>query len=319
MVFNSERSSRTIRLLEGTVAIVSARVRAGLCILVVGLVRQPFAAHAAGSCPAGITLTVHPGVPGRAGMPLGVAPDIPRGPFRVTVPLYPGATSLTHTLGDLVPDYPLDPYLQMAVAEYRTSADRETVMHWYRSAFTGCGWRVTGWRTNSNVLETGTDFTARGNPNLTVEMSFGDTSSGGTYIAYAVEDVTYPARPARSYLRGPLTRVAIALQHSSPQPGQRPWVSHTAVVDRASITQFVGAINALDGYHTRPFVCTGGFTRTGPAWLTFLRPNGAVVHAFEEGPGECLGLAVNGVRWLIDRGRVWNLMLQDTRAAHGRG
>ncbi|HZS94625.1 MAG TPA: hypothetical protein VFA78_07500 [Chloroflexota bacterium] len=80
-----------------------------------------------------------------------------------------------------------------------------------------------------------------------------------------------------------------------------------------------GAINAARGYHTAPFTCVGGFSRTGPAWLSFVRSDGAVVHAYEVEPGECGGLAVNGVRWLIDRGSAWNPIARIVRVSAGRG
>ena len=57
-------------------------------------------------------------------------------------------------------------------------------------------------------------------------------------------------------------------------------------------------------------LCSGGrLNPPGPAWLSFVRPNRSVVHAFETGPGDCGGLAVNGVRWLTDSGAVWNQVL----------
>jgi len=52
----------------------------------------------------------------------------------------------------------------------------------------------------------------------------------------------------------------------------------------------------------------------GPAWLTFIRPNHSAVRAYESGPGECGGLAVNGVGWVKDTGPVWNAI----RALVGR-
>ncbi len=56
-------------------------------------------------------------------------------------------------------------------------------------------------------------------------------------------------------------------------------------------------------------MCSGGLSLAGPAWIPFLHPNGTSDHAFEVGPGVCGGgLAVNGVRWLVDGGRLWNLI-----------
>jgi len=56
-------------------------------------------------------------------------------------------------------------------------------------------------------------------------------------------------------------------------------------------------------------ICSGGLSLASPAWLSFVRPNGSVAHAYESGSGVCGGgLAVNGVGWMIDDGRVWNLI-----------
>lgn len=50
----------------------------------------------------------------------------------------------------------------------------------------------------------------------------------------------------------------------------------------------------------------------GPAWLSFVRPNGSIVHVYEIGPGACGGPTVNGVRRITDEGTVWNLILAVT-------
>lgn len=297
------------------------RVLVGIMLAAFGLVGIAPPVEAAGSCTAALTLTVQPGGAGAPGAEhLAVASDIPHGPFRVGLPLYPGATQLGHIIGRPVFDYPLNQYLQMAVAEYQTPTSEVTVMHWYRSAFTSCGWKASGsMTTNASVLDIGSDFTASNNPNLTVEMSYGLAPSGATYIAYAVEDVTYPPRPARSYLHGPFRRVRIALQHNSPEGAQKRYVSRITIADRTAISRLVTAVNAIRDYHTAPFTCFGGLMRTGPAWLTFVRPDSSAVHAFDEGPGACLGLAVNGARWLIDPGLVWKMITIDVHAAAGRG
>jgi hypothetical protein len=253
-------------------------------------------------------------------IPLPIARDIPRGLFRVAVPLYPGAQPLSHFVASPVPEYPASPYLQTGVAEYRTAADVQTVTAWYSSAFSRCGWRAEGtMTTNASILSSGMTFVSTGNHDLTVEMTFGDTSSGGTYIAYAAEEITYPPRPAASYLHGPFHQVRIALRQGTLQNGQPVWhVVRVKLVDQPTIGQLVDDINAIKEHYTASVNCFGGLSRTGPAWLSFVRPNGSVVHAFESGPGVCGGLAVNGVRWLIDPGRVWNLIIRIVRQQQAR-
>jgi hypothetical protein len=39
------------------------------------------------------------------------------------------------------------------------------------------------------------------------------------------------------------------------------------------------------------------------------RADGSVAHAYELGPGWCGGLAVNGVGWMVDSGKVWKQIL----------
>ena len=206
--------------------------------------------------------------------------------------------------------YPADPYLQTGVAEYQASGSVHMVIAWYRRAFGDCGWRIQGsMRTNESLLTQGLSFQPGGNPYLTVQVSFGSTPEGGTYIGYATEAITYPPRPEASYLRGPFSQVRIALNRGIIRPGHPvERIIHTVVLDRPTIARLVHAINAIRGYRTVMPMCLGGLSLTGPAWLTFVRPSGSVVHAYESGPGECEGLAVNGVRWLLDPGRVWNLI-----------
>ncbi|HEX6510545.1 MAG TPA: hypothetical protein VF221_23195 [Chloroflexota bacterium] len=275
---------------------------------------------AAGACEASFTVVLHPGLPGSVRQPgVGGAPDIPRGVFTAAVPLYPGAQPLSHFVASAVPEYPASPYLQTGVAEFPTANGSQTVTPWYRSAFKSCGWRVNGTMTSSaDVLNTGIRFVSTGNPNLTVEMTFGDTPTGGTYIAYAAEEITYPVRPARSYLRGPFRNMRISLRQAVMQRGQPvSHVSHANLHDGPTIARLVGAINAIKEFHTVSGLCLGGLGLTGPAWLSFVRPDGSVVHAFETGPGVCGGLAVNGARWLIDGGQVFNLIQRLVRGATG--
>jgi hypothetical protein len=265
-------------------------------------------AVAAASCTTGLTLTLHPGLPSsmrRIAQP--VARDIPRTPVTVSAPLYPGARPLISFVAPAIPEYPADPYLQTGVAEYRTADPVDPVKAWYRTAFASCGWRQNGsMQTNASVLDTGITFASNANRNLTMEMTFGDSPNGGTYIAYGVEAITYPIRPAGSYLHGPFRQMRITLDRTTMQRG-RP-VRHTVrrtLTAVPTIDRFVRDINAITEYHTVSGFCSGGLSLVGPAWLSFVRPGGSVVHAFESGPGGCAGLAVNGFRWFIDRGSLW--------------
>lgn len=280
--------------------------------------RQP--AVLAEPCQTGLTLTVHPGVYGRTGKSgPPVARDIPRGEFTVSMPLYPDSKRLSTFVGSPVPGFPTDPYLQTAVAEYQARAGEATVMQWYGPAFASCGWRAVGFGfTDASVLRRVIDYAA--NPNLQVEMSFGKAPGGGTFIAYDVQDTTYPRRPARSFLRGPFARVRVAAGYTPHVAGRRPHTIHVVVADRRTISALVTAVNKAADYHTAPIECIGAGLRTiGPAWLSFVRPNGTAVHAYEQGPGKCFGLAVNGVRWLVDRGQAWQLIEKIVRMSGGRG
>lgn len=262
------------------------------------------------------TFTLHPGLhPAPPNTHLAIAPDIPRIAVHVSLPLFPQSAPLSPFVGSPFFDYPTDPYLQTAAAEYLTSDDPGTVQSWFSRVVPVCGWKHSG-SGSGNVapFDQYLFFVSRANPELTVEFSFGPASSGGTDVAYAVEEVTYPPRPAASYLHGPFVKLRVAL--GSGVRLRTPRVSHLTVLDRRAISRLVSAINRLTGYHTDLPLCSGGGASSGPAWLSFVRRNGSVVHAFEGAPGVCGGLAVNGVRWLIDTGSVWN---QINALAGGRG
>lgn len=262
----------------------------------------------------GITLQVHPGLnPSPKNAALRPAWDAPRGTFTVSLPLYLGATPLSSWVASPYPEYPASPYLQTAGTEYQTADSTATVSRWFSSHFVGCGWHSNGhWGGNATAFTTGLTFVSKANPDLSVELSFGDAPSGGSYIGYGVEWIIYPPRPAASYLHGPFTQLRIALGRSVLQNGSFvQHVIHVTVRDRTAIGRLVSAINSVGGYHTVSGVCVGGGpSRIGPAWLSFMRRNGSTAHAYDAGLGICLGnLAVNGKRWLIDTGAVWTQIL----------
>jgi len=196
---------------------LSSLAAAGILVLLsFGAMGSAPPVFATGVCSTGLVLILHPGLPAsiKPGPP-GIAGDIPRTPVTVSVPLYPGARSLARFVASAILEYPESPYLQTGVAEYQTAASVDTVQAWYRKAFAGCGWRPGGsMTTNASALTSGLTFVSTANSNLTMEMTFGDTPSGGAYIAYGAEEITYPPRPASSYLHGPFSEVRIALSRT---------------------------------------------------------------------------------------------------------
>lgn len=272
---------------------------AAVLIVVASLVlgRSNAWARPAAACTTGITLTLHPGLPPLANrVPHMIARDIPRGPFKVSLPIFPGPKPLRNFVADPLTGYPDDPYLQTAAAEYQGTGDPVAVMRWARKAYSACGWRWDG-TTNAGTGMQGLDFVAAKNPRLEAEVS-----SAGFYIAYAALELTYPPRPASSYLRGRFREVRIALQvNDYGRSSVRHHVVYKTVTNKEAIVSLVQAINALDVPWTNRFARTGG-GGNGPAWLSFVRPDGRQVHAYELGGAE---LSVNGSRPLADDGRVW--------------
>jgi hypothetical protein len=268
---------------------------------------------------AAFTLTVHPGVnPSSRSLPFGRAPDAPRGRHTVSLPLYAGAIPLRPYVGTPYPEIDGDPYLQTASAEYRIADGYGKVRHWLVSAFTSCGWHRNGsWSGNSSVLDEGVTLAANTNPRLSLEMSFGTSDTGGTYFAYGVEEIIYPRRPASSYLHGPFVQVRISLGRATIQNGEPvPHYVQATVLARSAIVRLVSAINSLKGRRTVFPICSGGLSLVGPMWLAFVRRDGSVQHAYETLWGPCGGLAVNGVRGLLDTGIVWKQVIALTG---GRG
>lgn len=272
----------------------------------------------------GLTLTVQPGLnPPPPAESNQAAPDSPRGTFSVSLPEYAGLKPLKRFVGTPYVSTPADAYLQTAGAEYRSGDDVGTVSAWYRAVMPACGWRPgTYWSGYAPPLTSGHSYTSARDPNLSVLVSFGAAPSGGSYVAYGVEWVILPARPASSYLHGPFTQLRIALNHGvfeGPHRGRLVWrTSRVTITDRAAIGRLITAMDGIKKRRTVVLTCPGPQRLTGPAWISLIRSNGSVVHAFEDGPaGGCGGgLAINGVRWLADPGTVWN---QIVRLSRGRG
>lgn len=267
---------------------------------------------------AAVTVALRPGLnPPWPRFRIRPARDIPRRAFSAWLPAYPKATPLASYIASPFPSVPADRYLQSGSVEYRVAARPDAVLAWVSRALRGCGWRPDGsWTTNASAFTSGLTFAARTTRDLTVAISVGDDGAGGAYLGYGVLETTLPRRPASSYLRGPFSQVRIVLR-TAPVDGSGParYVRVT-VGARPAIVQLVRAINAIRGRRSVLPVCAGGVGGSGPAWLSFVKANGTMVHAFERGPGACNGLAVNGIRWLTDDGPVWQAVLTLTR---GRG
>lgn len=267
---------------------------------------------------AAVTLTLHPGLnPGLKRVPgdVGSAPDAPKGPFHVSLPVYPGAARLQHLVGSPFPEVAESPYLQTAGLEYIASGAYPEMEGWFTRAFHACGYLSHGsWNGNTTPFSNGLTFVSKRNPNLSVEISFGTDPSGGSYIGYGVEDVILPPRPARSYLHGPFVELKIAVQHNSQTQRPHSTIVHLVVRNGSAIRSLVSAIDEMTGYQTVIGICYGGVgppPPIAPVWLSFLRPDGTVVHAFANGAGGPCGggFAVNGVRWLIGGVSAWNQIL----------
>jgi len=269
--------------------------------------QTPASASTTGACGTGLTLQLQPGLPG-AVLQRWVAPaaDIPAGPFYASLPVYPGARRLARVRDNPIWSYPVTPYLHSGVAEYRVSENPDDVSVWYSDTLAACGWKSDGaWTSNADVFPDGIVFVSRSNPhlNLQVQVGFGAATNGDTLIGYAVLDETLPPRPVASYLHGPFTRVNIAYGRSPfALPSQMAHIIHLSITDPATIRRLVRRINSLTdilaGLRSRP---SGG---DGPAWLTFVRPNGRHIGVFGTG----LGLQVQHTRTLFDGDRVWPLI-----------
>jgi hypothetical protein len=289
-----------------------------LCALVLALSGQIASGHRTRTTQAmtagcsATMLTLHPGLnPPESRIPLSTAADIPRGRFTVSLPVYPRSTPLVSYVGSPFPELWNDPYLQTASTEYQSVDDFLKVETRIAAAFRACGWHDQGsWNGNTSPFSSGITLISDTNPDLSIEISFGDRPSGGTYIGYGVEEITLPPRPRRSFLHGPFAEVRIVLVRYTIQKGQPSPIRHVVHVTlsrRSAIVRLITAVNAIKGYRTvRPVCFGGGLGLDGPIWMSFVRSNGSEVHAFESGPGSCFGgLAVNGARWLVDIGAVW--------------
>jgi len=233
-----------------------------IVLLVCGLAPAwyPMPADAAG-CVASLTLRMRAGVPSPKGMlpptPAPALAPIPPGAVTIRVPLYPGAVRTTERETMPITGYPETPYLKVASATFRLPAAAGTGEYWYQEEFWRCGYSTAGDGQGDDAggpVSYGMQFAARGNPDLTVELSF-ETVAGHNLVLYVAEEVTTPPRPAGSYLPADLVQVQIA--HVLPlATGSKPVVYRT-VTDPIALRPLVRAINALTsidvGIHECPF------------------------------------------------------------------
>jgi len=267
--------------------------------------QTPAPASATGACSTGLTLQLQPGLPGIVLQRLVTpATDIPAGPFYATLPVYPGARRLARLRDNPIWSYPVTPYLHSGLAEYRVSENPDDVSVWYSDMLAACGWKSEGpWTSSSGVFTDGIVFVARANPHLQVQVGFGAAMNGDTLIGYGVLDETLPLRPIASYLHGPFTRVNIAYGRSPfALPSQMAHIIHLSIIAPATIRRLVRRINSLTdilaGFRSGPSGVDG------PAWLTFVRPDGRHIGVFDT----VLGLQVQHTRTLFDGNRVWPLI-----------
>lgn len=123
----------------------------------------------------------------------------------------------------------------------------------------------------------------------------------------------FAPRPPGPYLHGPFASLHIALEYRNRENGGiRAWVVHVTVRDPAAIRRLVHAMNHARrvGFVLMP--CPGGGVLRGvipgPAWLSFVRGDGHVVHAWQTSP--CGGYGVNSADWLEHSDAlIWSMIL----------
>src|SRR5579884_699096 len=232
--------------------LVTAAIMAAGC----GAVRS--AAKRAGVCRTPLTLTLIPGfhMPNSQwyGAHFKSAPDIPRRPTIVRLPLYPGL----HRSSRPLPfpqgiDYPATGYLKTAPATFLSHASVTRINSWYRRAFHTCGYRLS--------VTTGIDaaadlnygngmvgYTSLRNPLLKVELAY-DHIRQGVLVLYEAEEIVLPPRPAGSYLPGDIVRISL----SGDWPG---FPKSGTITNAAAVRALVRAVNHLPvSAKGPPFLC----------------------------------------------------------------
>lgn len=262
-------------------------------------------------CAASLALRMRAGVPGPQGvlppMPAPALAPIPPGAVTIRVPLYPGAVRTTER--ETIPGfrYPATPYLKVALATFRLPAAAGTGEFWYQEAFWRCGYSTAGSSQGGGArgpVSSGLQFAARGNPDLTVELSF-EAVSGHALVLYVAEDVTTPPRPAGSYLPSDLTQLQITYVLPLAQPpatGAQPVVYRT-VADPLALRPLVRAINALNSIDAGTQGCP--FDLGQSATLIFRRRSGQRIRVYDK--PTCGGVTVGAYPALWDQSHsVWS-------------
>lgn len=280
----------------------------------------PAIALAETTCDTPLTLTLHPGLHYKPVAPyhaitIKPASDIPTTKIVVHLPVYPDAVPLKGP--KLLPgfSYPGTPYLQSAIAQYRTPASPDAVFAWYRDAFLACGYTVGG---------TGTSTTGKGyqseeiwfrsstNPSFQPRIVTGSDRAGGSIILVAAMQVTLPPRPPKSYLPDDITQVRIRYNniYSRPAKGlmKPPYRLLTSSTDIHTLVNAVNSLSDIDGVvHS----CLAD--RGQGAWLDFVRGNGKYIRVLVH--PACYDVVVGKTRALWDTNwTVWKAV-QSVKAA----
>lgn len=141
------------------------------------------------------------------------AKDMPKEKVVVDLPLYPKASTTTHSTSGLFDQFPASPYLKVAKGKYIVSTSEQAAVSWYKDQLTKTGYTISGSGTSGNVKtgvsSTGISFEYAKDHQLTVIMSFQSLSSQKTLMQYDVQYIATPAKNSGSVLPKNLKQVVI--------------------------------------------------------------------------------------------------------------
>lgn len=260
----------------------------------------------ASTSPPLVTLRLQPGLHFPGSIPIKPAPDIPPGDVNIQVPLYPEARPAEGIYARPGFTVQISPYLKSAWAMYRLPVSPSMAMIWYRGQFASnaytLGPSAQGGQGENTVAEL--SFISRGNPNLSVQVSFQGVAGDATVITYFAQDVVVPSSQAM-HLSGPFSEVHISYRPFQ-QLGGPPQATTVSTLTAASvIAALVSQINALAPAVSRTAGCEGDLN--AGATLVFVRANGSTV-SVEDRPA-CFRVTVSGNAPLSDTNQaVWGLV-----------
>lgn len=176
--------------------------------------------------------------------PLNQAPsNIAAVPIDVGVPLFGDAQRSGDEFGgSAAPSIPSTPYVKTAVAQYVVPTSIGTVVGWYKSVFSTCGFKsAASGRIDSSQQFHG--YYAPGYQNLQIEMVFkpGRSTKSTAIEYYAVAELDAP-RPAMSYLSHPKV-ILVSYAPSGAASGAS--IKHVTIRDSGDISVVVSALNML--------------------------------------------------------------------------